>query len=217
MTRPSKPVPDGKIVVVLRHDTSLRVPTYGPPALDGQVSLTTGASTAAVREYGVSEAKWQAHFWGVEITRTKSHPDGFGKDLFPFTNVLTFSILSNSAAYEMKMLDYIRQCEHKWITLPQVPPLTYCEECRVDMSDLGTVMDPTTTSAPSLVVESNDLDRMSHAFDGKDPFARAEPPAAGPMLLVIDAGEIPDEVHRLVDEQLGDAGPAVDDPDTTEF
>lgn len=215
-----KPVPDGKLVIVLRRDTALRLPEYAAPR-DYPLLLTTTDATASVREYGIGEAKWQAFFWGLEVTRNSEHADGYGKDLFPFTNVISFTILPNSDKYEAALLKYIRSCDHEWITHPSIaPPLTYCETCRVDMSDLATVMDPKTTEPPALVVESTDLDRMSHAFDGKDPHVSAteEQSSGGPAHLVISVDEIPEDIHRLVDGQLGgEADAAVDDPDTTEF
>jgi hypothetical protein len=198
------------------------LPDYGT-SLDGPVALSTADGHASAREYGIDEAKWNVHDWGVEVTREPNHPDGCGKDLFPFTNMLTFTVLPNSKQYEALLLEYIRNCEHVWITHPRiVPPLTYCEECRVDMSDLAVVMDPKTADTPALVVESLDLDRISHAFDGQDPFSRLDSidglETSGPTMLVISADDVSENIQRLVDEQLGgEAESGVDDPDNTEF
>lgn len=219
MAGATKPEPDGKLVVALKHDVDLRVSLGRPLPGSSIAPLITDEASASVREYSISEAKWEAQYWGLEITRGPSHPAGRGKDIFPYGNLLSFTVTANSAEYELKLLEFIRQCEHQWITHPHtMVPLTYCETCRVDMADLASVMDPSTTSTPALVVESSDLDRVSHAFDGRDPFQQQQQQDVhnhGPTTIVLNVDEISDDVHRIVDEQLGSSD--IDDPDTTEF
>lgn len=220
MTDLVKPMQDGKFIVVLRDDTSLRAPQHDM-SIDGPAALITNLATASIREYPFSCSKWNMHSWGLEITRLKEHPDGSGKDIFPFANVLSCTAIPNSNEYDELLLSYLRLCDHEWLTYPGImPPLTYCSICRLDMNDLAEVMDPATVEPPAVVVDSPDFDRVSHGFDGRDPFEEAA--SVSPAIQVIDVSELPTEVLDEVDRQIEALGEqsspgAIDDPDGTDF
>lgn len=148
------------------------------PQPDGSVLLKTTDGEDHVHAF-TNDNNWMQEPFGVVFHEPKAPKGRPERVVFPWTNIVHFEVYPNSPAYHQLMLQWLKDCDHDWLTHPQVGH--YCRVCRIPMSSIEELYSDEFTEAPSLVNDDPKIDRAAAKHEGN-------PDEPLPAPAVIDAG-----------------------------
>lgn len=131
------------------------------PEMDGKVVLKTTDGEEHCHIFRNDNNWEQAHFGVVFKPNDPGAPEAI---VFPWTNVVHYEIYGNSSEYNAAMIKWLQDCDHEWLTHPQVG--NYCKWCRLDMNTMVPLLEGKLDEPPALVITSAWVDRQATAFEG---------------------------------------------------
>ena len=181
--------------------------TNSKPQPDGKVELLTTDGELHSHLFS-HENNWTHEPFGIVFKEKHK------RSVFPWTNIVSYDVWYNSPEYNQQMLGWLKDCDHDWLTHPQVGH--YCKFCRLDMRDLDKLYQDDFEEPPALVVTDPSVDREAQNHEGgpdSDPLSGAQP-QTGVALRIVSLDEDPSTFCECDDGTTPHDGPCRVDPAT---
>lgn len=184
------------------------------PPQDGSVLLQTTDGEEHTHVFS-HDNTWSQEPFGIVFREYHPAPTRPERIVFPWTNILHFEVYPNSASYHQLMLQWLKDCDHDWLTHPRVGH--YCRHCRLDMADMVNLYDDKIHEVPGLVSKAEFVDREAVEHDPTSealPAVQDRSAGLGAIAVTIAVMGDPADFCECDDDTTPHAGPCRQNPTT---